>query len=150
MTIKIQNIDDLRTEVVRLEVFRTEIETELKIEAQKITTKIQIPLMLLGKLNDFFVGSKDKSGTKVSEDWVSNIFRIGLPVMLIRFIFPKSEFIVKSIIELISQTTSKTVNTDLIIEIIDKVSQWIKSTGTRNKKEAEMADYGIPPDSETY
>ena len=60
MTIKIQNIDDLRTEVVRLEVFRTEIETELKIEAQKITTKIQIPLMLLGKLNDFFVGSKDK------------------------------------------------------------------------------------------
>jgi hypothetical protein len=150
MTIKIQNIDDLRTEVVRLEVFRTEIETELKIEAQKITTKIQIPLMLLGKLNDFFVGSKDKSGTKVSEDWVSNIFRIGLPVMLIRFIFPKSGFILKSIIELISQTTSKTVNTDLIIEIIDKVSQWIKSTGTRNKKEAEMADYGIPPDSETF
>ena len=70
--------------------------------------------------------------------------------MLIRFIFPKSGFIVKSIIELISQTTSKTVNTDLIIEIIDKVSQWIKSTGTRNKKEAEMADYGIPPDSETF
>jgi hypothetical protein len=73
-----------------------------------------------------------------------------LPLLLNRFLFPKSGFIVKSIIELISQTTAKTVNTDLIVEIIEKVSQWIKSTGSRNKKEEEMVDYGIPPDSESY
>ena len=150
MRIKIQNIDDLREEVVRLEVVRTEIETELKVEAQKITSKIRIPLMLLRKLNNFFAGSKDKSRTKDGEDWVTSIFSIGLPLLLNRFLFPKSGFIVKSIIELISQTTAKTVNTDLIVEIIEKVSQWIKSTGSRNKKEAEMVDYGIPPDSETY
>jgi hypothetical protein len=150
MRIKIQNIDDLREEVVRLEVVRTEIETELKIEVQKITSKIRIPLMLLRKLNNFFAGSKDKSRTKDGEDWVTSIFSIGLPLLLNRFLFPKSGFIVKSIIELISQTTAKTVNTDLIVEIIEKVSQWIKSTGSRNKKEEEMVDYGIPPDSETY
>ena len=150
MRIKIQNIDDLREEVVRLEVVRTEIETELKNEAQKITSKIQIPLMLLRKLNNFFAGSKDKSGKKEGEDWVTSIFRIGLPLMLNRFLFPKSGFIVKSIIELISQTTAKSVNTDSIIELIEKVTQWIKSTGTSNKKETEMVDYGIPPDSETY
>jgi hypothetical protein len=150
MGIKIQNIDDLREEVVRLEVVRTEIETELKVEAQKITSKIRIPLILLRKLNNFFAGSKDKSRTKDGEDWVTSIFSIGLPLLLNRFLFPKSGFIVKSIIELISQTTAKTVNTDLIVEIIEKVSQWIKSTGSRNKKEEEMVDYGIPPDSETY
>jgi hypothetical protein len=150
MRIKIQNIDDLREEVVRLEVVRTEIETELKIEVQKITSKIRIPLMLLRKLNNFFAGSKDKSRTKDGEDWVTIIFSIGLPLLLNRFLFPKSGFIVKSIIELISQTTAKTVNTDLIVEIIEKVSQWIKSTGSRNKKKEEMVDYGIPPDSESY
>ena len=150
MRIKIQNIDDLREEVVRLEVVRTEIETELKIEVQKITSKIRIPLMLLRKLNNFFAGSKDKSRTKDGEDWVTSIFSIGLPLLLNRFLFPKSGFIVKSIIELISQTTAKTVNTDLIVELIEKISQWIKSTGSRNKKEAGMVDYGIPPDSETY
>jgi hypothetical protein len=150
MRIKIQNIDDLREEVVRLEVVRTEIETELKVEAQKITSKIRIPLILLRKLNNFFAGSKDKSRTKDGEDWVTSIFSIGLPLLLNRFLFPKSGFIVKSIIELISQTTAKTVNTDLIVEIIEKVSQWIKSTGSRNKKEEEMVDYGIPPDSESY
>ena len=57
MRTKIQNIDDLRAEVARLEVARTEIETELKIEAQKITSKIEIPLLLLRKLNYFFGGS---------------------------------------------------------------------------------------------
>jgi hypothetical protein len=150
MRIKIQNIDDLREEVVRLEVVRTEIETELKVEAQKITSKIRIPLILLRKLNNFFAGSKDKSRTKDGEDWVTSIFSIGLPLLLNRFLFPKSGFIVKSIIELISQTTAKTVNTDLIVEIIEKVSQWIKSTRSRNKKEEEMVDYGIPPDSESY
>lgn len=150
MGIKIQNIDDLREEVVRLEVVRTEIKTELKVEAQKITSKIRIPLILLRKLNNFFAGSKDKSRTKDGEDWVTSIFSIGLPLLLNRFLFPKSGFIVKSIIELISQTTAKTVNTDLIVEIIEKVSQWIKSTGSRNKKEEEMVDYGIPPDSESY
>jgi hypothetical protein len=150
MRIKIQNIDDLREEVVRLEVVRTEIETELKVEAQKITSKIRIPLILLRKLNNFFAGSKDKSRTKDGEDWVTSIFSIGLPLLLNRFLFPKSGFIVKSIIELISQTTAKTVNTDLIVEIIEKVSQWIKSTGSRTKKEEEMVDYGIPPDSESY
>jgi hypothetical protein len=51
MRIKIQNIDDLREEVARLEVVQKEIETELKNEAQKITSKIRIPLMLLRKLN---------------------------------------------------------------------------------------------------
>ena len=150
MRTKIQNIDDLRAEVARLEVARTEIETELKIEAQKITSKIGIPLLLLRKLNYFFGGSKDKSGSKSSEDWVSSIFRVVLPLLLNRFLLPKSGFIVKSIIELISQTTAKSVNTDSMIELIEKVTQWIKSTGTTNKKETGMVDYGIPPDSETY
>ena len=150
MRTKIQNIDDLRAEVARLEVARTEIETELKIEAQKITSKTEIPLLLLRKLNYFFGGSKDKSGSKSSEDWVSSIFRVVLPLLLNRFLLPKSGFIVKSIIELISQTTAKSVNTDSMIELIEKVTQWIKSTGTTNKKETEMVDYGIPPDSETY
>lgn len=150
MRTKIQNIDDLREEVIRLGVKRTEMETDLKIEVQKITSRIRLPLMLLRKLNDFLGGSRDKSGKKDGEDWVSGIFRIGLPVMMNRFLFPKSGFIVKSVIELISQNAAKTVNKDLMSGLLEKLSEWIKSPKTRNKKEPELADYGIPPDSETY
>jgi len=67
-----------------------------------------------------------------------------------RFLFPKSGFIVKSVIELISQNAAKTVNKDLMSGLLEKLSEWIKSPTTRNKKEPELADYGIPPDSETY
>jgi len=150
MRTKIQNIDDLREEVIRLGVKRSEMETDLKIEVEKITSRIRLPLMLLRKLNDFLGGSRDKSGKKDGEDWVSSIFRIGLPVMMNRFLFPKSGFIVKSVIELISQNAAKTVNKDLMSGLLEKLSEWIKPPKTRNKKEPELADYGIPPDSETY
>jgi hypothetical protein len=150
MRTKIQNIDDLREEVIRLGVKRVEMETDLKIEVDKITSRIRLPLMLLRKLNDFLGGSRDKSGKKVGEDWVSSIFRIGLPVMMNRFLFPKSGFIVKSVIELISQNAAKTVNKDLMSGVLEKLSEWIKSPRTKTKKEPELADYGIPPDSETY
>lgn len=150
MRAKIQNIDDLREEVTRLEVARTEMESELKTETQTIISKLRVPLMLLRKLNDFFGVSRDKSGKKVGEDWVSSIFRIGLPVMMNRFLFPKSGFIVKSVIELISQNAAKTVNKDLMSSVLEKLSEWIKTPKTKTKKEPELADYGIPPDSETY
>jgi hypothetical protein len=150
MRTKIQNIDDLREEIIRLGVVRTELESELKIETQKITSRLRMPLMLLRKVNGFFGVSSDKSGRKIGEDWVSSIFRIGLPVMMNRFLFPKSGFIVKSVIELISQNAAKTVNKDLMSGILEKLSEWIKSPKTKTKKEPELADYGIPPDSETY
>lgn len=150
MRTKIQNIDDLREEVIRLGVIRTELETDLKIETQKIASRIRLPFILLRKLNDFLGGSRDKSAEKDGEDWISSIFRIGLPVMMNRFLFPKSGFIVKSVIELISQNIAKTIDKDLISGGIEKLSEWIKSTWSKPKKEPEMADYGIPPDSETY
>ena len=150
MRAKIQNIDDLREEVTRLEVIRTEMESELKTETQKIISKLRVPLMLLRKLNDFFGVSRDKSGKKVGEDWVSSIFRIGLPVLMNRFIFPKSGFLMKAFIGLISQNAVKSFNKDFMSKIIEKVSDWIKTTGSKSKKEPEMADYGIPPDSETF
>jgi hypothetical protein len=150
MRTKIQNIDDLREEVIRLGVVRTEMESELKIETQKITSRLRVPLMLLRKLNDFFGVGRDKSGKKSGEDWVSSIFRIGLPVMMNRFIFPKSGFIIKSVIELISQNAAKTVNKDLMSDVLEKLTEWIKTSKTKTKKEPELADYGIPPDSETY
>lgn len=150
MRAKIQNIDDLREEVTRLQVIRTEMESEIKTETQKITSRLKVPLMLLRKLNDFFGVSKDSSGRKVGEDWVSSIFRIGLPVMMNRFLFPKSGFIVKSVIELISQNAAKTVNKDLMSGVLERLSEWIKTPKTKTKKEPELADYGIPPDSETY
>ena len=150
MKAKIQNIEDLRAEIDRLGQVRVEMETDLKIEAVKITAKITAPLLLLSKLYDFLGFGKGKSESKEGGDWVSSIFRIGLPVLMNRFIFPKSGFLMKAFIGLISQNAVKSLNTDLMSKAIEKLSDWIKTTGNKGKKEPEMADYGIPPDSETF
>lgn len=150
MKANIQNTEDLRAEIERLGQVRVEMETELKIEAYKITAKITAPLLLLGKLYDFLGFGKGKSESKEGGDWVSSIFRIGLPVLMNRFIFPKSGFLMKAFIGLISQNAVKSFNKDFMSKIIEKVSDWIKTTGSKSKKDPEMADYGIPPDSETF
>jgi hypothetical protein len=153
MRTKIQNSDDLRSEILRLRTIRSEIEGELKVETDRITNRFRIPLMLFGKVNDWvspmFKPGRNEPGS-LNQDWVTSIFRIGLPVVMNKFIFPKSGFLLKSVVELLSQNTAKTVNKDLLIDLINKFSEWIKSSKRKKKQEPELEDYGIPPDSETY
>ena len=150
MRTKIQNIDDLRAEIERLGQVSVEMETDLKIEVEKITTKITAPFLLLNKLSQFLGLSKGKEEGKDEGDWVSSIFRIGLPVLMNKFIFPKSGFLMKALLALVTQNAAKAFDKDFMGKMIDKISDWLKKSGGKRKKDPEMADYGIPPDSETY
>jgi hypothetical protein len=153
MRTKIQNSDDLRSEILRLRTTRSKIESELKTETDRITQRFRVPLMLFGKINDWvspmFKPDRSEHGS-LNQDWVTSIFRIGLPVIMNKFIFPKSGFLLKSVVELLSQNTAKTVNKDVLTDLINKLSDWIKSGKRKKKQEPELDDYGIPPDSETY
>ncbi len=153
MRTRIQNSDDLRMEILRLRAIRSEIEVDLKVETERITNRFRIPLMLFSKVNDWvspmFKPSRNEPGN-INQDWVTNIFKIGLPVVMNKFIFPRSGFLLKSVVELLSQTTAKTVNKDVLTDLINKFSDWIKSSKRKKKQEPGIDDYGIPPDSETY
>lgn len=153
MRTKIQNSDDLRTEILRLRTVRYGMENDLKDETNRISAKFRAPLMLFSKLNDWF-GPFRKTNRNDPDsqdhDWVTSIFRVGLPVVMNKFIFPKSGFLLRSIVELLSQNTAKTVNKDVLSDLINKFSEWIKSSKRTKNRGPEMADYGIPPDSETY
>ncbi len=154
MRTKIQNIDDLRAEQSRLRIQRMEHENDLQLMSEKISEKFHVPIMIFNKLSDFFgsLFGTDKDDPKKQEntDWVTNIFRVGIPVFLNKFLFPRSGFLMKSMVAMVSQTAAKNVNKDSITDIIDKVAGWIKSSKPRTRKEPVLADYGIPPDSETY
>jgi hypothetical protein len=109
--------------------------------------------MLFGKVNDW-VSPIFKPGRNeprsLNQDWVTSIFRIALPVVMNKFIFPRSGFLLKSLVELLSQNTAKTVNKDVLTDLINKLSDWIKSSKRKKKQDPELENYGIPPDSETY
>lgn len=153
MRTRIQNSDDLRSEILRLRTIKAEIEGELKVETNRITNRFSLPFMLFGKVNDWvrpmFKPGRNEPGS-LNQDWVSSIFRIGLPVVMNKFIFPKSGFLLKSLVDLLFQGTAKTVNQDVLSNLIDRLSNWIKSSKRKKKQEPELEDYGIPPDSETY
>jgi hypothetical protein len=153
MKTKIQNSDDLRSEILRLRTIRSEIEGDLKIETDRITNRFRIPLMLFGKVNDWvspiFKPSRNEPGS-LNQDWVTSIFRIALPVVMNKFIFPRSGFLLKSLVELLSQGTAKTVNKDVLADLINKLSDWIKSSKRKKRQDPELENYGIPPDSEAY
>jgi len=153
MRTKILNSDDLRMEILRLRIVRSEIEGELKFETDRIANRFRVPLMLFSKVNNWvspmFKSSTNEPGS-LDQDWVTSIFKVGLPVVMNKFIFPRSGFLLKSMVELLSQNTAKTINKDVVTDLINKFSEWIKSTKRKKKQEAAISDYGIPPDSETY
>lgn len=154
MKAKIRNIDELRAEILRLREQRAEMEADMQVEVNKIVSKFKMPLMLIGKLSDWagaFAGVKmNKDGTSEGGDWISGIFRVGLPFLMNRFVFPKSGYLTKTILGFLTDKAANTVNKDLLSGIIDKISEVIKLPKNRKKNDPELADYGIPPDSETY
>ncbi|SKB72189.1 hypothetical protein [Daejeonella lutea] len=153
---KIENIQDLRTELSRLRSERLIQEIELTKVTARIKARLHFPVLVYNKISDFFIemfGDDPEDLNKTDnkdKDWVTNIFRVGLPVALNKFLFPRSGFLMKSIVALVSQKAAKNVNKDSITELIDKVTDWIKTPRPKTRKEPVLADYGIPPDSETY
>lgn len=148
MKTKIQNIDDLRSEILRLRIERVEKEKDLEIQINNITDRFRYPVMLLSKMNNWigaFTGDKDKKG-----DWLSSSLRVGLPMLMNKFLFPQSGIIVKSLVSLLTQKASQTLNKDLFSDVLGKITSWLKPSDKMRRNSKVLPDYGIPPDSETY
>ena len=150
MRTKIQNSDDLRFEILRLKALSFEIENDLKTEGNRITKRLQVPIVLLNRMFNWINPNKNKQEEELDQDWVSTIFKVGLPLLMNRFIFPKSGLLLKYVVELVSQNTGKTFNKEVILNLINKLSGWIKSGKQRKNEDLSIHQYGIPPDSETY
>ena len=150
MKSKIENIDDLRSEILRLKLQRFHHEALIEQHVNKIKDKFRIPTILLNKINSWF-GDNTPGVDNSNSDWVTNTLRIGLPVALNKLVFGKSGFIMKSLVTLLSQKAATSVNKDSITNWIDTASNWIRgATKPRRSRSANPHDYGIPPDSETY
>jgi hypothetical protein len=150
MKSKIENIDDLRSEILRLKLQRFHHEAVIEHDINKIKDKFRIPSILLHKFNTWF-GDQAHGVDKTNHDWVTNALRIGLPVALNKMVFGKSGFIIKSVVALLSQKAAASVNKDTFTSLIDTASGWIRNVGkSRRDKNKSSHDYGIPPDSETY
>jgi hypothetical protein len=141
------NLQELREEICRLKSLKQEQEA-------LIAEKFSSPGATISTLFALIRGKKhpgDHRGffdTLISQDLVTTISRVFVPFMVNKLFFRKAGFITKAIASFLSQKAAKNVNTGVLTELAHKVAGFFsRKQGTANK--TAVADYGIPPDSET-
>lgn len=147
MKAKIESVDQLRSEILRLKLQRYQQEAIIQHDINEIKEKLKAPLKFFNRMGNVF-NDNNKTAT-ASHDWVTNVLRIGLPIALNKFMFKGSGFFVKTLVTLISQKAATTVNKNKISGLAGQIKSWFKSKNP-DRKTALQPDYGIPPDSETF
>lgn len=142
MSEPIKNINDLRSEIARLRVVKHEQEAAIKEHFSSPSAIINTVYMT------FSGGAKDKASFFKADDIISLVSRFVLPFALNKTIFRSSNFIVKAIVGVLSQSASGFINEKTIASVWDKLKAIIPQKWT--KKNAKHVDYGIPPLSESY
>jgi hypothetical protein len=137
----VKNIDDLRTEIYRLKGVEQE-------QSAAIGKRFSSPSALFSTLYSLFPKSTNADGEKSSffdQDIVGLISRFVLPFTLNKTLFKNSNFIVKTLVGIVSQKVSHFITEDSLISLWDKVKTLFKS------KEDEIPEHrAIPALSETY
>ncbi len=142
MSEPINNINDLRSEIARLRVVKHEQEAAIK-------EHFSSPSAIINTVYSAFSGGdKAKGGFFKADDIISLVSRFVLPFALNKTIFRSSNFIVKTIVGVLSQSASGFINEKTVASVWDKLKGIIPQKWT--KKSAKHVDYGIPPLSETY
>ncbi|OCX50474.1 hypothetical protein BEL04_22085 [Mucilaginibacter sp. PPCGB 2223] len=142
MSQPINNIADLRNEIARLQIVKAEQEAAIK-------EHFSSPSAIIGTVMSGFGGDKGKGSFFKADDIVSLISRFVLPFALNKTIFRKSNFIIKAIVGMLSQSASGFINEKSVASVWGKLKSIIPQKWTA-KKSGKPVDYGIPPLSETY
>src|ERR1700685_3179184 len=140
MDLPIKTVDDLRTEIYRLR----GLEQEQSIAIGK---RFSSPSALFSTLVSLFPRSTNANGEKsgfFDQDLVGLLSRFILPFTLNKTIFRHSNFIVKTLVGLVSQKVSHFITEDSLMGLWDKVKTLFKS-----KEETTPEHRAIPALSET-
>lgn len=138
----IKSLDELKLEMKQLKSEYLLKETLLKENARAYIKKFS-PMNLI---TDFF---NPKSLLKLDEktNLSGSIMSFILPMLLNKTVFRGSGLITKSVAALVSGKLGKSLDAESITGIFGKIKSLF---GSKKRKDVEFADYGIPPDSETY
>ena len=135
--ISINNVSELREEIIRLRLIRDE-------QKEALGARFSSPGATFSTVLSLFPRSESKSKNDIfHQDFIGIISRILLPFTLNKTIFRKSNFLVKALVGIVSQKASYFISGDVISGVFSRIKSLFE-------KKDERVDYGIPPDSETY
>ncbi|GHE40147.1 hypothetical protein [Sphingobacterium griseoflavum] len=166
---KINNLQDLKAEIARVNVRKREQEAYLLDQYGLLKNKIEAPLRFVKNMTAVVPGAGIVKGVanNISKamkgkdaDWLTNVLQIGTPLVLNSTLLKNAGWLKKAVVLLASETAVGQVNQNKISSFISRVTSFIKPKGGKKKKkknlptglvvEDESPDFGLPSNSETY
>jgi hypothetical protein len=129
MNFPVNNINDLHTEIARLEALKIAQEIQLK-------ERFKSPGAAFSTVSSLFKSKDHKSSGLFDKDLLSMVSRVVLPFALNKTLFRKSGFIVKTLIALVSQKASGYINEGSIASVVDRFKDFIKPKKRSIKRDA--------------
>jgi hypothetical protein len=132
MDIPVKNIFDLQAEIIRLEKAKQEQEMVLK-------QRFNSPSAIISSIRSIFPKAPEGEssggiGSFLSPDLLSLVSRFVLPIALNKTLFKRSNFIVKTLVGLVSQKASTYISEDSVTSVWGRVkSLFGKKPGTAVK-----------------
>jgi hypothetical protein len=140
----IRSLEELHAEVNRLKTECIIKEDQLLIDTKSFI-KTFSPMSLVKR----FVNPQGLFKLDEKTNISGNIMSLILPFIVNKTVFRGSGLITKAISALVSRKVGKSLDAEHLTELYAKVKSWFSKKETKEKT-VEFADYGIPPDSETY
>lgn len=141
METPIRNVHDLKVEIARLK--NLEMDQSVALKA-----RFSSPSAIFSTMLSIFPKSPTIDGVKSAgffdQDFLGLISRIALPLTLNKTIFRRSNFLVKTLVGLLSQKASHYISEDAVSNI------WSKAKGFINKITKKKGDIEIIPAYSKY
>jgi len=144
MDIPVKNIFDLQAEIIRLEKVKQEQEMVLK-------QRFSSPSAIISSIRSIFPkapegeGSSGGIGSFFSPDLLSLVSRFVLPIALNKTLFKKSNFLIKTIVGLVSQKASTYISEDSVTSVWGRVKSLFGKKPSTARKPSTVKEPVLPP-----
>ena len=133
--VHINNVEDLRAEILRLRHLKEE-------QGEALKTRFSSPVTTFSTLMTVFPKGVGSKYDIFHQDFLGIISRIILPLALNKTLFRNSNFLTKGLVGFLSQKASHFISEDSVTDLWEKVKSLF------DKKKHKHEEYGIPPESE--
>lgn len=143
MDLPIRNIDDLHSEIARLSGLHQQ-------QKEALTERFSSPSAMFATILSLFPKSSATDtirGSLLNQDYFGLLSRIILPFALNKTLFRHSNFIVKTLVGMLSQKASHFISEDSVTSLWDKAKGLFNKVTGKNKaqKPVNLKGYGVQP-----
>jgi len=137
MDIPVKNVFDLQSEIIRLEKLRQDQEMGLK-------HRFSSPSAIFATIKSAFPpspeGESSGMGSFFSPDILSLVSRFVLPIALNKTLFKKSNFLIKTVVGLVSQKASSYISEDSVTSAWGRVKSLFSKKPSTARKAATVKE----------